>query len=269
MPILRIKYALAALAFAACAAASAQGTFNIASSPGFLQNHFRHVIVHDDTIVGLGMAFSDSIEWRQGLIVAKYDSSGALLASAFLSDTLRGRLAVDRQWGKIAKASDGGYVLTAATVERKDAILFKLDASLREEFRHENADIVNLSNFRYQAPIEIEDGYILYGAIQRPNFRNAPFARRVDRQGNTVWHRYYGSSIDGIPRSGSAGTVHRAAVHRGAFIGWGGSLLPYFSFPSRSVSFVRDASASAFHFEDGRKTASESQSRASENKSRA
>jgi hypothetical protein len=194
MPILRIKYALAVLAFAACAAASAQGTFNIASSPGFPQNHFRHVIVHDDTIVGLGMAFSDSIEWRQGLIVAKYDSSGALLASAFLSDTLGGRLAVDRQWGKIAKASGGGYVLTAATVERKDAILFKLDASLQEEFRHEYADTVNLSNFRYQAPIEIEDGYILYGAIQRPNFRNDPFARRVDRQGNTVWHRYYGSS---------------------------------------------------------------------------
>jgi hypothetical protein len=185
---------LAGLLLACPLLLSAQDFQNLAIDLGLVNNHFRHVIVHDDTIVGLGMARADTITWQQGLLVAKFDSAGSLFASALLLDSLGGNLSVDRGWGKIARTSDGGYALTGATTSRRDAILFKLDASLQEEFRHEYADTVNLSNFRYQAPIEIEDGYILYGAIQRPNFRNDPFARRVDRQGNTVWHRYYGSS---------------------------------------------------------------------------
>jgi hypothetical protein len=192
MPILRIKYALAALAFAACAAASAQGTFNIAADLGLPRNRFSSLIVHSDTIVGMGIA-RDTATGRQGLLVAQFDSSGLPLASVILLDELGGALTADRQWGKITKTSDGGYALTAAS-NRNDAILFKLDASLQEEFRHEYADTINPSNFNYKAPIEIEDGYILYGAIQRPDIKFAPFARRVDRQGNTVWLRYYGSS---------------------------------------------------------------------------
>jgi hypothetical protein len=174
--------------------ATAQNSFNLAVDLGLVNNNFRHVIVHDDTIVGLGMARADTITWQQGLLVAKFDSAGSLLASTLLLDTLGAHLAVDRQWGKIARTSDGGYALTGATTSRRDAILFKLDASLQEEFRHEYTDTINLSNYNYKTPIELEDGYILYGSIQRPNFKNDPFARRVDRQGNTVWFRYYGET---------------------------------------------------------------------------
>jgi hypothetical protein len=183
---------LAGLLLACPLLLSAQDFQNLAIDLGLVNNHFRHVIVHDDTIVGLGMARADTITWQQGLLVAKFDSTGSLFASALLLDSLGENLSVDRAWGKIARTSDGGYALTGATTSRRDAILFKLDASLQEEFRHEYTDTINLSNYNYKTPIELEDGYILYGSIQRPNFKNDPFARRVDRQGNTIWFKFYG-----------------------------------------------------------------------------
>ncbi|MCB9287929.1 MAG: T9SS type A sorting domain-containing protein [Lewinellaceae bacterium] len=33
---------------------------------------------------------------------------------------------------------------------------------------------------------------MLYGDVQRPNYYNDSFVRRVDKQGNTVWFNYYG-----------------------------------------------------------------------------
>jgi hypothetical protein len=169
-----------------------QTYFNIAADLGLVNNHFRDFIVHDDTIVCLGLARADTINWRQGLLVAKFDSSGNLLASNILVDSLGSHLSIDRHFGKITRTSDGGYALTGATVDRKDAFLFKLDRNLQEEFRYEYVDTINLSNYNYQAPIEISDGYILYGSIQRPNYYNDPFIRRVDKQGNPVWFNYYG-----------------------------------------------------------------------------
>jgi hypothetical protein len=50
---------------------------------------------------------------------------------------------------------------------------------------------VNLSNFRYEIE-SITSGFILYGSIQRPNFKINPFVRRVDSQGTTIWFNYYG-----------------------------------------------------------------------------
>ncbi|MCB0588577.1 MAG: hypothetical protein KDD06_25010, partial [Phaeodactylibacter sp.] len=67
-----------------------------------------------------------------------------------------------------------------------------MDHDFEIEFIKEFLDTVNLRNFWYNAPIELSDGYLLSGAVQRPNYLDDSFARRVDQQGNTVWFNYYG-----------------------------------------------------------------------------
>ncbi|MCB9272498.1 MAG: T9SS type A sorting domain-containing protein [Lewinellaceae bacterium] len=173
-------------------AAFCQAGFNIAADLGLVNNNFKDLIVHNDTIVGLGLARADTIDWQQGLLVAMFDSSGNLLAYNVIVDSLGDYYSIDRSWGKIAKVSDGGYALTSAPLVRDGAVLVKLNRELEVEFVREYPDTVNISHFNYKAPIEISDGYLLYGSIQRPSYKEDPFIRRVDKQGNTLWLKYFG-----------------------------------------------------------------------------
>jgi Secretion system C-terminal sorting domain len=158
---------------------------------GLPTNHFRDMLVDNDTIVGYGLAYNDTINWQQGLLLTKFDSSGNLIASNLLLDSLGDLFSISKLWGKIIKTSDGGYAMTAATFYRESAFLIKVNHDLEVEFIKEYPDTVNLSNYFYKL-FEISDGYILYGGIQRPNYQNQGFIRRVDYEGNTVWFDYFG-----------------------------------------------------------------------------
>lgn len=148
------------------------------------------MLINNDTIIGYGIGFSDSVEWEQGLILTKFDSSGNLIKSVFILDSLDGVLAVDKHWGKLIATTDGGYAMTAAAFYRESAFLIKVNRHLEVEFIKEYPDTVNRSNYNYKL-VEINDGYLLYGGIQRPNYLNNPFIRRVDKYGNTVWFKYF------------------------------------------------------------------------------
>ncbi len=150
------------------------------------------MIVDNDTIVGYGIAFSDTVEWKQGLLLAKLDSSGALVKTNFVLDSLGDVLTLDKFYGKIIATADGGYAMTAAAYFRNSAFLIKVNRDLEVEFIKEYPDTVNLSNYVYRL-VEIEGGFLLYGSIQRPNFLDQGFIRRVDQYGNTVWFGYYGN----------------------------------------------------------------------------
>jgi len=171
---------------------TAQPGFNLAPPQEYPKAHFRNMILDDDNIVGYGMAFSDTIEWRQGLYVEKFDSSGSHLISNFILDSLGDALSMDQHYGRISKVSSGGYVLTAAPLQRNSAMLIKMGPNLEVEFIKEYTDTVNLGHYNYKEPVKTQDGYLLYGQIQRPNYFSDPFVRRVDDQGNTLWFNYYG-----------------------------------------------------------------------------
>ncbi len=150
------------------------------------------MIVDNDTIIGYGLGYPDNTYSQQGLILSKFDSSGNHLFSRMILDPLGEHLSISYHWGKIAKTRDGGYIMTAAPTHGDAAWLVKVDHGLEVEFIKEYLDTVNRSHFWYNAPIELSDGYLLSGAVQRPNYKDNPFARRVDRQGNTLWFKYYG-----------------------------------------------------------------------------
>ncbi|MCB0578512.1 MAG: T9SS type A sorting domain-containing protein [Phaeodactylibacter sp.] len=166
--------------------------FNLPVDLGYPLNHFRDMIVDNDTIIGYGLGFSNDSIPQQGLLLSKFDSSGNHLFSRMILDPQGEPLFIDYHWGKIAKTRDGGYVMTAAPTHGDAAWLLKVGHDFEVEFIKEYLDTVNRSHYRYNAPIELSDGYLLSGGIQRPNYRNNPFARRVDQQGNTVWFKYYG-----------------------------------------------------------------------------
>ncbi len=105
---------------------------------GLIDHHFRDFIVDNDTLVGLGLADVYNTEyWQQSLLVAKFDSSGNLLAYNVIVDSLGDFYSIDRSRGKMAKVSDGGYALTSAPLVRDGAVLAKLNRELEVEFVRE------------------------------------------------------------------------------------------------------------------------------------
>ena len=169
-----------------------QPGFNKLLDAGFDKNHFRDMIVVNDTIIGYGIGFDSPMNGNQGVILAKIDSFGNLLDTAIILDSLGDPLAIDKTWGRIIPTQDGGFAMTAATAGRNSAFLIKTDWDFNVEFVREYLDTINLSNFQYFLR-ETEDGYLLYGAVQAPNLLLRPFIRRVDGYGGPIWHQYYGN----------------------------------------------------------------------------
>jgi hypothetical protein len=165
------------------------GTFNMAKSLPYPQGDFFHLIVYEDTIVGYGVGFNNNIEWKQGVTIAKLDSSGNVIAHNFILDAQNDLLATDQAWGNIIRTADGGFAAIAATVYRKSAFLIKMTNDLQVEFIKEYPDTVNLSNYFYKL-LETPEGYLLYGTIQRPDYYGDGFVRYVDKEGETIWFKY-------------------------------------------------------------------------------
>ncbi|NRA48319.1 MAG: T9SS type A sorting domain-containing protein [Phaeodactylibacter sp.] len=163
--------------------------FNIAEDLGYVNNRFERVIVHNDTIVAVGSASTDSLE--RGVLIALYDSTGQQIASRILTDIEGEGLYMLHNAGGVVPANNGGYVIIAYSI-RFNAIFIKLDAYLNEEFRYEYTDIEEGANHNYYDPISFSEGYLLYGYIDRDNDLPDPFVRIVDEQGQTLRLNFYG-----------------------------------------------------------------------------
>ena len=168
----------------------AQSTWNNIPFSPYVYTEVTDAIIQNDTIILYGTVLNNAIDLQQGIHITKMDSSGNLIKSIFLIDSLGDKLAVSEDSGKIIPTSDGGYAATAATVQRESAFLIKLNHELEVEFIKEYPDTINLSNFDYQIK-EVKGGYFLYGSIQLPNYKLAGFVRYVDYAGNTYWNKIY------------------------------------------------------------------------------
>lgn len=168
----------------------AQPGFNQVYDLGYARNQLRTLIVVRDTVVACGIARADTFPHLQCLLVARFDSNGTVLDHRLICDSLGRALAVAENWTDIVATSDGGYAFTAAAVSY-NGLLVKLRNDLSVEFIQEYVDTVNLTVF-YNAIIVLPDGYLLGGHVQRPNYVQDAFLRKVDEQGNSIWFSYYG-----------------------------------------------------------------------------
>jgi hypothetical protein len=168
---------------------SAQPGFNTAQSAGFTYTEFKDALVRNDTIVTYGDGQDSINNWAQGVVLAKFDSSGNLIKSKMIVHPPGDWYSVGKYWGKIVGTSDGGYAMTTATYYSKKGVLIKTDRDFNVEFIAEYPDTINLSNYFYKL-LETKDGYLLYGAIQRPDYHDDGFLRYVDKTGSTIWFKY-------------------------------------------------------------------------------
>jgi hypothetical protein len=173
--------------------------FNQAQDLGYYSNSFWDVAVDSPYIIGFGRA-KELIEGtnrkRNGTIVAKYTSDGALLNHELFTDTItvdtiNSNFYISWWYGQILPTSDGGYLFTVLA-SRSNKVAVKLDSELQEEFRYEYEDSTNQSNIYCMAPVEVEDGYLLYGTAVTLDEYGEPYIRRINSTGETVWLKYYG-----------------------------------------------------------------------------
>lgn len=170
---------------------SAQPGFNKHYDFGYPRNQFRNLFVYQDTIIGYGIARVDTPPYQQCLFLARFDSSGTPIDNRLICDSLGGAFSADINWSDIVTTSDGGYGLTAFAIGRYDGMFVKLRGDLSVEFIKEYPDSVNLVEI-YNSIVELPDGYLLGGYVQRPNYLYDAFLRRVDKQGNSIWFSYFG-----------------------------------------------------------------------------
>jgi hypothetical protein len=145
----------------------------------------NNVVVYGDGLTTNGS--------KQGLVIAILDSNGVVLKEKTILDSMGDKLAIDRSWGKIIKSSKGGYLATAGTVKRKNTILIKLDESLNIEYLKEYKDSTLINDF-WHTPLEVKNGYFLYGVQQLLNDKIVGFIKYVDYKGNVFWEKRFAYS---------------------------------------------------------------------------
>jgi hypothetical protein len=165
--------------------------FNRTYDFGLFNHHFRNLMVRGDTIVGYGIMRDSLPPCQQCLFVARFDSSGTFIDYARMCDNLGRAYTMDAPWSELTGTSDGGYAMTGASIARYDGLFLKLGSDLSVDFVQEYADPVNFVEY-YRKVVELPGGYLLFGDVQRPNYSQEPFARKVDKQGNTLWFKYLG-----------------------------------------------------------------------------
>lgn len=172
-------------------------TFNyIYTSEDYGIPEFFHSIIHNDTIVGVGSGLYPVEEgYMQGIIAVRFDSTGAIIDSTIIKDPFGGHYGILFQYGKILKSTKGGYLITTLSDANPGGTLIKLNDLLQLEWIETYFDAETGRSIEFQQPIEIEDGYILYGhtglSLQSPK---EPVVYRIDEAGNVVWFNYYGNS---------------------------------------------------------------------------
>jgi len=169
---------------------SSQNIWNIMPDISFVYNEITDMIVDNDSIVVLGTSLYSASNLKQGLVVAKLDTMGNVIKAVFVEDSLGDKLSVHEKWGKIIKATSGGYLLTTAPLVRKSAILIKLTSDLEISFIKEYTDTTLISNFWY-IPLEVEGGYLLYGVVQHPDLKVVGVVKYVNHSGDILWDKQY------------------------------------------------------------------------------
>ncbi|MBL7825599.1 MAG: hypothetical protein JNJ57_03140, partial [Saprospiraceae bacterium] len=176
--------------------------FFLCAQPGFntahdyddlIINRFYDVVINGDTIIAYGLAQDSALPYRQGVFVARFDTFGNRLDHRLLVDT-NNIYSIDKHWGKISVTSDNGYALTTSALYGRDAVFIKLDDHLGIKFVQKYMDTIS-GGEHLMSPIEVADGYLLYGYFNQADNGNLDaLLRKVDKQGNTIWKKTWGIS---------------------------------------------------------------------------
>jgi hypothetical protein len=173
----------------------AQTFNNIYQYENYRHPFFSDLIVHNDTIVGLGMAKNVEESYFQGLIITRFDTSGILLDSRIVMSPNGSHFGSPLNYGRITKSSRGGYIFTGLGGNFLGGITVKVSNELELEWIKEYLDLEQNGGIAFHDPIETSTGYLLYGtAYQQSNTIGIPIIYHIDENGDIIWVNYYGES---------------------------------------------------------------------------
>jgi len=127
---------------------------------------------------------SETNKWNLGLL--KLDSLGNI--DTFVEKSHEWNFNTLR--GKIMVTSDNSLFIHSDFSAGPKGFTFKLNQDLEEEFFRVLDDTINRVVLHREA-IEISNGYIIGGDLQKQDYSERIWASRLDEQGNEVWYREY------------------------------------------------------------------------------
>lgn len=171
----------------------AQPGFNRIYDQSIIGNkQFCKIFTDQNFILAIGSGYESGSP--QGILLARLDTFGNLVKQRFIVDSLNDFLANDFLWGDVYKTTKGYYAFPAVALNRGGYLLFQIDSALdiKSIFEFQSPD--NYSAFD-ESISELQDGgFLIAGFISRPNLKQDGFIRRVGKDGNLAWIKYYGDN---------------------------------------------------------------------------
>ncbi len=158
-------------------------------------DEFNQMYVDGDVIFCIGIAY-DTADWPSPLkiMMVKMDTFGNVLASKLYKDPLNDFLSMDFLWGDVIKTSQGFYAFHATALNRGGNLLIQIDTALDIKSVFEHHAPINDDTPFCNALLELQDGgFFVAGSIYRPSLKADGFVRRLDKDGNLLWLKYYGN----------------------------------------------------------------------------
>ncbi len=152
---------------------------------------FHNVIIHNDTLIAVGTARSDSLSpW--GLLFAKLDTLGNLISTKNYFDPAGDHYVFLENYD-IIKTSDGGYLTVGNFFSSYKGFVVKLDGEGNLDFLKEYSFPKNVS---FRKAIEVSGGYLIGGIRNFDNNTYKTFVMKIDFEGNLKWEEIYGNPSD-------------------------------------------------------------------------
>lgn len=179
------------LVFCCCAGGCfGQVGFNKYFDFGGISTGVVNMLVDHDTIVAYGLSFSPPPQHQWGLVFAKLDTFGHVLASNVVYDTAGGHFA-DVKNADIKKLKDNsGYILVGSLYSRNASFLMQFDRSGNLINYREYLDNTAQAEW-YRKIIEVDNGFLIFGSKDKLDYYQDAFVLKVDKLGNKLWEKSY------------------------------------------------------------------------------
>jgi hypothetical protein len=154
---------------------------------------FTNMLLKEDTLIVTGLVFPDEPPYLQGILFVKMDTFGNVLEYKAHFDSLGKNYAVGTiPCGFLNTFDDSGFLILGNIFEKNEGFVAKLNVNGDLVFLNEYPDN-NSWQDHYEKIIELPDGFIIAGDKFHIPGEAEVFIMKIDKSGNKLWEKKYGS----------------------------------------------------------------------------
>ena len=148
--------------------------------------------IDNDTLILTGITSPEEPPYVQVLFIAKMDTTGLLLDFVDYREKNGGNYALDSEYFRDILVLEDSYILLNGVFEESSGRLIKANKDLTIQWEKSYPDTNTFVDI-FKAVIETPDGFLIGGRKQLLDFHSQFFLIKIDREGNQIWQKYYGS----------------------------------------------------------------------------